>query len=176
MMQASEGHRLGELLRIVSRHLNLLAATVARFQEGEGVPLDLRYHFRGNLCQKGEPALFVVDRTAVFKGPEIEGRLKPELANDKLFRSLYFSHTVKGARHQVLALVRYLIHDLQKRGLYLPGYGLQLFGEKQLQQVQKVVRGKEEAMIVAATKFMAALQQMSVAVHRHLETAGAFQK
>ena len=30
-------------------------------------------------------------------------------------------------------------------------------------------------MMAAATQFMAALQAMSVAVHRHLEAAGAFQ-
>ena len=177
MMPASEGHRLGELLRAVTRHLNLLAAIVARFTEGGGVPLDLCYHFKGDLCQEGEPStlVFVVDRAAVFKAPEIEGQLEQELSNDRLFRRLHFSHTVIGARHLVLALVRFLIRDLRSRGAYLPGYGLQLFG-RQRQQVQEIVRGKEEAMMAAATHFMGALQQMSVAVHRHLEAAGAFQK
>ncbi|KAH9401499.1 hypothetical protein TYRP_016891 [Tyrophagus putrescentiae] len=175
MMPASEGHRLGELLRTVTSHLNLLAAIVGRFSEGGGVPLDLRYHFKGDLCQEGEPALFVVDRTAVFKEPEIEGRLEEEeLSNDRLFRRLHFSHTVIGARHLVLALVRFLIRDLRSRGAYLPGYGLQLIGGGE-EQVQEIVRGKEEAMMAAATQFMAALQAMSVAVHRHLEAAGAFQ-
>ena len=37
-----------------------------------------------------------------------------------------------------------------------------------------IVRSKEEAMMVCATQFMGALQEMSLAVHRIIETACSY--
>ncbi len=151
---SGQSHRQVELLLTMNRHLNSQAATFIRFQV-MGQVLPLADHHEGDF-RRGS-ALFVVDRAAVFNAADIEGQLDWELANAHL-RNQGFSEHIIAARHQVLALVRGRIADLRNWAFYL---GLE----------HDIVRGKEEAIMLAATQFMGALQEMSLAVHHTIEPA-----
>ncbi len=150
-LSSGQSYSQVELLLTMNRHLNAQEATFIRFQVMGQVPL--ADHHPGDLRRGG--ALFVVDRAAVFNAANIEGQLDWELATAHL-RNQGFSEHIIAARHQVLALVRGLIADLRNWALCM---GLE----------HDIVRGKEEAMMVAATQFMGTLQEMSLAVHHIIE-------
>ena len=158
-LSSAQTYRLVELRLTMNRHLNAQAATFIRFQ-AMGQMLPFADHHPGDL-RRGA-ALFVVDRAAMLNSvaANSEGQLDWELASAHL-RNQGFSEHIIAARHQVLVFVRALITDLQNWALCM---GLH----------HNIVRSKEEAMMVCATQFMGALQEMSLAVHRIIETACSY--
>ena len=112
----------------------------------------------------------MVDKVAVFPDKDnhpIEGHLDLEHAADQLNPRRRFSEEVITALQQVVTLICDLIDDLQNRPV---------LEEQQQQQQQKadldaIRQNKEEAMMVAATQFMATLPEMTLVVHRHIEVA-----
>ncbi|KAH9401530.1 hypothetical protein TYRP_016924 [Tyrophagus putrescentiae] len=140
------------LMMSMRRHMTSLAEAFMRYVRQGVAPI---YYY--NDLQPGD-RFFIVDRAAVFQSPD-NNQLMAPMADFELY--VYHGPHVIAARHQLLTLIRDLIRVLRSGPV--------------LEQVPAaVIQDREEAMLVAATNYMQALQMMSILAMRITESFFAF--